>query len=448
MRRAEYCQGTGRLWVSGERLLYVSIADHPLVEALERAAGGERPTRAVAAVVIAAGFDVPPFVFAEEGDTLQGIVCGEMQVRVDDAEGMVIDGAQGDPWSHLNIANDVSVTLADTTTDGRLWLDSGVVFAGGFRWSRIDGGAIKDPHSIQSGSTASPERPTRVRHVTTISEESSEADAHGGAVGPRDESEGKESRPRHRSSLAEALETELDTTVEAIGLAELRDQPIDIKPAGKPRRPSRPLSREVADRHPTSSGTAEVAKHETPSDRLTTVQDAIWIGGVEHESEQVPIGGQYVERRMVRSLVCQGCGSPNPLVASHCRGCAALLHSTSTDVRDVSQPVLGVVRLSDGREEMLNADLVVGRNPTYGRLGHYQRAVVHGEEDLSISRRHIELKLAGWKVMATSLAEGSGTTVESPEGAVSQLLPGVPHELVSGDTVRYGDAWLRFEVDI
>ena len=445
MRRSEYCQGTGRLWVSGDRLLYVSIADHPLVEALERAARGERPTRAVASVVIAAGFNVPPFVFAEEGDTLQGIVFGEVQVGVDDAEGMVIDGAQGDPWSYLNRANDVSMTLAGTTTDGRLWLDSGVVLAGGFHWSRMDGGVIKDPHSIQAGSTDSPEHPTCVPPVITASEEPGEADSHGGAVGLQDESEEKESRPRHRGSLAEVLETELDTTVEAIRLAELRDQPIDVKPTGRPRRP---LSRAVPDRRQAPSDTVDVARHEMLSDRLTTAQDAILIGGVDHESEQVPIGGQYVERRIVRSLVCQGCGSPNPLVASHCRGCAALLHSTSTDVRDVSQPVLGIVRLSDGREEMLNADLVVGRNPTYGRLGPHQRAVVHGEKDLSISRRHIELRLAGWKVMATSLAEGSGTTVESPEGAVSQLLPGVPHELVSGDTVRYGDAWLRFEADI
>ena len=52
MRRAEYCQGGGRLWVNGTRLLFVSTGNHPAVARLEAAARGERPGRAVAAVVI------------------------------------------------------------------------------------------------------------------------------------------------------------------------------------------------------------------------------------------------------------------------------------------------------------------------------------------------------------------------------------------------------------
>ena len=446
MRRAEYCQGTGRLWVSGDRLLYVSIADHPLVEALERAAGGERPTRAVAAVVIAAGFDVPPFVFAEEGDTLQGIVCGEMQVRVDDGEGMVIDGAQGDPWSHLNIANNVSVTLADTTTDGRLWLDSGIVLAGGFRWLPVRARTVGHTPSGQTGSRAAPKRREAVPPAFTLSGDRSGPDTHGTATGSKDEIQEGQSVLPHRGSMADALDTELDTTVEAIRLAELRDEPIKSKPKRRPRRSSpAPLSenRDIAE---VSASATEAARQAAPADRPLAVEGGS-LSDIGPESAHVPLEVQHVQRRMVRSLVCLECGSPNPPSASHCRGCAALLSSASTDVREVPQPVLGVIHLSDGRLEMLNADLLIGRNPAYERLGPYQRAVVHAEHDHSVSRRHIELRLDGWRVVAINLADNPGTTVEDSHGVATTLVPGSLHKLVAGATIHYGDAWLRFEAD-
>ena len=145
MRRAEYRQGGGRLWVSGTRLLFVSSRNHPAVARLEAAARGERPGRAVAAVVIDAGFDVPPFVFAEDDERLRGIVCGDIQLQVGDSDGSVIDGTGADPWAQLDSSSAAAVSLDGDGVDGGLWLDSGVVLAGGFRWSPSPDGAVAEP---------------------------------------------------------------------------------------------------------------------------------------------------------------------------------------------------------------------------------------------------------------------------------------------------------------
>ena len=40
-----------------------------------------------------------------------------------------------------------------------------------------------------------------------------------------------------------------------------------------------------------------------------------------------------------------------------------------------------MIRLSGGRVESLDADLVIGRNPAREKLEPHQRAVVHGEGD-------------------------------------------------------------------
>ena len=94
---------------------------------------------------------------------------------------------------------------------------------------------------------------------------------------------------------------------------------------------------------------------------------------------------------------------------------------------------------------LLDTDLLIGRNPGYLPLDRYQRAVEHAEQDRTVSRRHIELKLDQWKVMAINLKNGSNATLESRDGRRTRLLVGIPQQLRSGDTVYYGGAWLRFE---
>ena len=151
-------------------------------------------------------------------------------------------------------------------------------------------------------------------------------------------------------------------------------------------------------------------------------------------------------KRTVEARVCRGCGLSQPPSASVCGGCGVALGEGAGAVRRVPQPQLGVIRLSGGRVETLNADLVIGRNPAREELGPHQRAVVHGEGDRTVSRRHIELRLNGWEVTASSL--GRHTSLKSHSGDVSELSADVPVRLEPGDTLHYGtSAWLRYEDD-
>ncbi|MCY4663156.1 MAG: hypothetical protein OXC00_00665, partial [Acidimicrobiaceae bacterium] len=110
--------------------------------------------------------------------------------------------------------------------------------------------------------------------------------------------------------------------------------------------------------------------------------------------------------------------------------------------RVVRQPRLGHVRLPGGRVEPLDADLVIGRQPAHAPLEARQRAVVAGEHDRTVSRRHIELRTNGWDV--TALVSGHNTRLER-QSVISALPPGSEVQLLLDDTLLFGvDTWLRY----
>ena len=141
--------------------------------------------------------------------------------------------------------------------------------------------------------------------------------------------------------------------------------------------------------------------------------------------------------RTVEALVCLRCGLAHALAARECGGCGVAFDESTSVARRVPQPPLGTIRLTGGRVETLDADLVIGRNPTREPLGPHQRAVVHGEGDRTVSRRHIVLTLDGWEVTALSL--GRDTRLRRRSGAVSDLAVGASVRLEPGDTLHYGD---------
>ena len=149
--------------------------------------------------------------------------------------------------------------------------------------------------------------------------------------------------------------------------------------------------------------------------------------------------------RTVDALVCLECEGLNPPMTPRCGGCAALLWGANSEVRSVEQPALGTIRLSDERDELLDADLLIGRNPARFGIQSHQREVVHGIGDQSVSRLHIELILDGWTVKAVNHKQGRGTTVETLLGGSERLPAGTPRQLDNGDTIHFGTVWLRYE---
>lgn len=501
VRRAEYLRGAGRLSVGAGRLLFVRDGEQSDVEDLERAASSDRPGRDLATVVALRGFDVPAFVFAQVGDRLQGIVYGAVQLQINDGGLTTVDGAAADPWAHFDASTSSTLVCGDGGFHGAPWVELGVVYADGFRWFGHDDEAAALDHPMSSDTTTPSEvgeaaptdleavlstaaalagssmrdenegdnaasavlasesrRPDRGSSTTGSGEQHAEADGDhsletsdeqyaeagsGSVLDSAPDSGDQAPLPSiDGSSLLDDLHSEFEATIDAIRFAEIRSDKGDQQPGMSKSREGR------ARPEPTVAAPAVEAARDTGDEGVITHSDA----GIADRDATIDLGpgqvlldGLHSERRTVGALVCLECENPNPPATIRCRYCTALLSSTNTEVREVPQPVLGVIRLSGGREVLLDTDLLIGRNPGYLPLDRYQRAVEHAEQDRTVSRRHIELKLDQWKVMAINLKNGSNATLESRDGRRTRLLVGIPQQLRSGDTVYYGGAWLRFE---
>ena len=451
MRGAEYLGDGGRLSVDRERLLFISDGQHAAVEDLEKAARSAHPRRALAEVVAQASSGVPPFVFVLVTDRLQGMVCGPIQLRIDTDEVVTVDGAAADPWERFDTPTSSTLTCGDPGFRGSLWVGLGVVAAGGFRWSpRHNAPSTRDRTESQDPASAEglegPREESLGGAESSQREDSASTDARvedtvtqGGT--PSAGSVGSAEGLRAETSLLDALHLEFDATIDAIRFAEVRNTTRDNEPP-KLRNSGRETSAGSASAMPAGEAAAATVDETTTSPADTGVDEGATI---DLAPGQVMLEGLHAERRMVQALVCLGCDSPNPPATVRCRSCAVMLSSNNTDLRDVPQPVLGVIHLSGGREELLDTDLVIGRNPASRPLDRHQRAVVHAADDRSVSRRHIELKLDQWKVMVINLKQGASTIRQARDGSLVELVPGTPQRLWPGDTIHYGGAWLRYE---
>lgn len=254
-RRATYSPGKGLLFVNADRLWFVTDADHAAVQPVAVAAQDEHPLRSLAAAVAGADDEIPPFVFVQLAEDLQGMVFGALDVELADPDSSLIRRDADDPLRHFRGSGRAAVSVGEDDP-AALWVEVGLVCAGAFRWS-------------------------------------AEEDAG--------------------------------------------------------------------------------------------------------------------------------------------------------EARAVAQPNLGTLRLSGGRVEPLDMDLLIGRNPAREPLEPNQRAVVHGQGDRSVSRRHIDLRLDGRQVVVTNLKADEHTILESRHGEATPLVPGVARALEVGDTVRYGGSWFRYE---
>ena len=179
----------------------------------------------------------------------------------------------------------------------------------------------------------------------------------------------------------------------------------------------------------------------TTSSELATPQKRDWEAAARGSGPDVTA----LPDRTVDALVCLECDGLNPPMTARCRSCNALLSGANSEVRSVAQPPLGVIHLSGGRVEPVDAHLLIGRNPARYGMRPHQRDVVHGMGDQSVSRLHIELVLDGWAVKAITRKRGPGTTIETRFGGSERLRTGVPRQLHNGDTIHFGTVWIRYE---
>ncbi len=152
------------------------------------------------------------------------------------------------------------------------------------------------------------------------------------------------------------------------------------------------------------------------------------------------------EHSGVEARVCSRCDNSNRSEATVCvgtPGCGEELSGDDSSLRQVAQPVPGSIRFSDGTAASIDADLMVGRNPFREPLEEGMRGVVHGLDDVAVSRRQFELRRDGWAVFVVSRG---GRTILDRAGRLFDIGSGTRVELRTGDVLRYGNgAWCRYD---
>ena len=151
---------------------------------------------------------------------------------------------------------------------------------------------------------------------------------------------------------------------------------------------------------------------------------------------------------VVMGIYCKNGHFDDP-EARYCAVCGIGMAQLTKVPQEGRRPPLGVLILDDGSVCQLDADYVVGREPTLDKSvaeGRARPLRLGGAPDL-VSRIHARVELDGWQVFVTDLNSANGTILVLPgETTGTKLAPGVRIPLVAGAQIRLGDAYaLRYD---
>ncbi len=152
------------------------------------------------------------------------------------------------------------------------------------------------------------------------------------------------------------------------------------------------------------------------------------------EGEAVAPEGALVEGvRCIRSHF----NHPEARYCSHCGiGMVQQTHILVSDVR----PPLGILVFDDGTTLSLDANYVIGRDPSRDEsvASGSSRPFVLADPDQVLSRVHAEIRLTGWEVELVDRDSANGTYVAGDDGDWERIAPGTPFILTPGMQARVG----------
>ena len=152
-------------------------------------------------------------------------------------------------------------------------------------------------------------------------------------------------------------------------------------------------------------------------------------------------------RPVVLGVYCKNGHFDDP-AARYCAVCGISMQQQTLYPRPGPRPPLGVLILDDGSIFSLDADYVLGREPTVHPdvRGAQARPLRLSGEAGHVSRAHVRVTLDGWQVTVTDLKSANGTAVSLPKQTDWQRLePGRPFTLVPGTRVGLGRREIRYE---
>jgi hypothetical protein len=172
------------------------------------------------------------------------------------------------------------------------------------------------------------------------------------------------------------------------------------------------------------------------------------VSGLDDELRQTVLRDrpESVPGPTVTAVRCNA-GHLNPDTATACRACPAGIAPQSPIV--VARPILGRLLLPDGDAITLDRGVILGRAPGVPDPADPDRPhhVKLRSPDGDISRKHVEIRLDGWRVLALDLHSSNGTYVARPGDQPYRIVPGEPVELEPGGGVHLNaDVAIRFEV--
>jgi hypothetical protein len=180
------------------------------------------------------------------------------------------------------------------------------------------------------------------------------------------------------------------------------------------------------------------------------VGGASGIGGDVPQRDPLPLGAEPPEAKdlglvemptaMVEGVHCKN-GHFNDPEARYCAVCGIGMGQLTKIRQKGKRPPLGVLILSDGSVCQLDADYVIGREPTLDTAvadGRARPLRLTGASGV-VSRIHARVELDGWQVFISDLNSANGTQVLLPgERNPTSLQPGVRTPLMAGAQIRLG----------
>jgi hypothetical protein len=152
------------------------------------------------------------------------------------------------------------------------------------------------------------------------------------------------------------------------------------------------------------------------------------------------LGPVEMPAQIVEGVYCKN-GHFNDPEARNCAVCGIGIGQLTKKRQQGTRPPLGVLVLGDGAVCQLDADYVIGREPTLDNAVAEGRARPLRLMDASgvVSRIHARVELDGWQVFISDLNSANGTQVLLPgERNPTRLEPGVRTPLVAGAEIRLG----------
>lgn len=138
-------------------------------------------------------------------------------------------------------------------------------------------------------------------------------------------------------------------------------------------------------------------------------------------------------------------GHLTPPIAPQCRVCHQRV--APQEPRRVDRPSLGGLRLPTGEVVPLDRGVILGRKPAPAEGSTDWPHLVHLPSDHSfVSRRHLQIELDGWDVVARDLDSRGGTTITAPGREPQRMRPHDAYVLEPGTVLDMAQVYaVRFE---